>query len=163
MSPARSPLLLNVQWKVTVAGFASTSQTRPIVSCFNAPWISSGTFNGGGVAFWYLHPAEFNTCLQTGATVFFLHAKHTASLDSRLFSRSDIKNKRYFLPSFFFSFFPSTQHDNIYSHITSRSTTLEVARPSTLTAVQLYLPADSRVILWRTREWSESTMPAVTL
>ena len=47
----RSPLLLNVQWKETEVGLASTSQTKLMVSCFKAPWTSSGTLRGGGVAF----------------------------------------------------------------------------------------------------------------
>lgn len=65
----RSPLLLKVQWKVTLVGLASTSQTKLMVSCLRAPCTSSGTLNGGGVAFWCLQPPpEFSTYLQTGAT-----------------------------------------------------------------------------------------------
>lgn len=37
----KSPELLKVHWKVTKGGFASSSQRRATVSCFNAPWSSS--------------------------------------------------------------------------------------------------------------------------
>jgi len=50
-----------------------------------------------------------------------------------------------------------------YLHMTSRLTTLDLAWPSTFAAVQAYPPADSRVMLCSTSEWSESTTPPVTL
>jgi len=47
--------------------------------------------------------------------------------------------------------------------MTSRLTTLDLAWPSTFAAMQAYPPADSRVMLCSTSEWSESTTPPVTL